>query len=135
MGLGDTILRGKWSIVGEKRDQFWMKVWRFGFGRAVSGSTFSEGASLSNKDDVAYWGKIYEVETEAEDDIDGKKTKIEINGSVMYGVDIEPCSVARFTMIEKSEDDFHEDEDEIDDDEDENNDDFFQNFDDIGMFE
>ena len=117
-----------------------MKVWRFGFGRAVSGSTFSEGASLSNKDDVAYWGKIYEVETEAEDDdVDEKKTKIEINGSVMYGVDIEPCSVARFTMIEKSEDDFYEDdEDEIDDDDDdddEDNDDFFQNFDDIGIFE
>ena len=53
----------------------------------------------------------------------------------MYGVDIEPCSVARFTMIEKSEDDFYEDEDEIDDEIDEINDDLFQNFDNIGMFE
>ena len=89
-GLGDTILRGKWSIIGEKRDQLWMKVWRFGFGRSVSGSTFSEGASLSNKDDVAYWGKIYQVDTaESKDDNgDGKSTKIEINGSVMYGVGI-----------------------------------------------
>lgn len=29
-GLGDTILRGKWSIIGEERDQLWMSVWRFG---------------------------------------------------------------------------------------------------------
>lgn len=40
-GLGDsTTLRGKWSIVGEKRDQLWMMVYRFGFGRSVSGSTY-----------------------------------------------------------------------------------------------
>lgn len=40
-GLGSsTILRGKWSIIGEKRDQLWMMVYRFGFGRSVSGSTF-----------------------------------------------------------------------------------------------
>jgi hypothetical protein len=42
-GLGDTILREKWPIVGDKRDQLWMKVWRFGFGQDVSGSTISEG--------------------------------------------------------------------------------------------
>jgi len=35
-----TILRGHWDITGELRDQFWMKVSRFGFGRSVSGSTF-----------------------------------------------------------------------------------------------
>lgn len=40
-GLGSsTVLRGKWSIIGEKRDQLWMMVYRFGFGRSVSGSTF-----------------------------------------------------------------------------------------------
>jgi hypothetical protein len=40
-GLGNsTVLRGKWSIIGEKRDQLWMMVHRFGWGRSVSGSTF-----------------------------------------------------------------------------------------------
>ena len=39
-GLGDTILRGKWWISGNDRDQLIMQVWRFGFGRSVSGSTY-----------------------------------------------------------------------------------------------
>ena len=40
-GLGNsTVLRGKWSIIGDKRDQLWMMVHRFGWGRSVSGSTF-----------------------------------------------------------------------------------------------
>ena len=40
-GLGNsTVFRGKWSIIGEKRDQLWMMVHRFGWGRSVSGSTF-----------------------------------------------------------------------------------------------
>ncbi len=106
-----------------------MKVWRFGFGRAVSGSTYSEGSTLSQKDDVAYWGKIYEVDvSEREDNIDDnpldwKGTKIEINGSVMLGVGLEPCSIARFTMIEKTEDDSYDDEDDDEDDDNDDNDD------------
>lgn len=39
-GLGDNILRGKFHIIGENRDQLWMQVWRFGFGRSVSGSVY-----------------------------------------------------------------------------------------------
>mmetsp|Transcript_13918 Transcript_13918/g.21151 ORF Transcript_13918/g.21151 Transcript_13918/m.21151 type:complete len:582 (+) Transcript_13918:314-2059(+) len=143
-GLGDTILRGKWSIVGDMRDQLWMKVWRFGFGRAVSGSTYSEGSTLSQQDDVAYWGKIYEVDVaQSEDKIDDdplnwKGTKIEINGSVMLGVGLEPCSIARFTMIEKTEDDYYDDDEEDDDDEDDIDDDYDDLpdlRDDIGSFE
>merc|ERR1712110_607588 len=104
-GLGDTILRGKWSIIGEYRDQLWMSVWRFGFGREVSGSTFSEGSHLTHQDDVSFWGKIYEIDaSDREDNIlddpkDWKGTKIEINGAVMIGWGLEPCSIARFTMI------------------------------------
>lgn len=119
-GLGDTVLRGKWRIGGEERDQLWMSVWRFGFGRDVSGSTFSEGSYLSSLDDVSYWGKIYELDVAVEEDsIEDdpsawKGTRIEINGAVMMGVGLEPCSIAQFTMIEKTEDDFDEDEDEID---------------------
>jgi len=126
-GYGDDlILRGKWSIIGNDRDQLWMNVWRFGFGRSVSGSTFSEGRSLTQKDEVAYWGKIYEVDaSNQEDSVDDdptewKGTRIEINGSVMQGVGLEPCSIARFTMIEKTEEDY-----DLDDDEDEDNDDNF----------
>jgi hypothetical protein len=40
-GLGEgTVLRGKWDVIGSKRDQLWMQVWRFGFGRSVSGSVY-----------------------------------------------------------------------------------------------
>jgi len=117
-GLGDTVLRGKWSIVGEESDQFWMSVWRFGFGRSVSGSTFSEGSQLKEEDDVSYWGKIYELDAAREEDSieddpnEWKGTKIEINGAVMLGVGLEPCSIARFTMIEKTEADYDDDEDD-----------------------
>ena len=39
-GLGGNILRGKFDIIGQDRDQLWMQVWRFGFGRSVSGSVY-----------------------------------------------------------------------------------------------
>jgi hypothetical protein len=39
-GLGEAILRGKFDIIGQDRDQLWMQIWRFGFGRSVSGSVF-----------------------------------------------------------------------------------------------
>lgn len=86
----------------------------------MSGSTFSEGSTLSQADEVAYWGKIYEVDVGSVDDgrensAEAKKTKIEVNGSVMFGVGLEPCSVARFTMIEKTEEDELHDDDDDDD--------------------
>ena len=38
-GLGSTVvLRGRWDIIGQDKDQIWLQVWRFGFGRSVSGS-------------------------------------------------------------------------------------------------
>ncbi len=98
-----------------------MNVWRFGFGRNVSGATFSEGPHLSHRDDVSYWGEIYELdaavdEDSIEDDPSAwKGTRIEINGAVMIGV-LEPCSIAQFTMIEKTEDDYDEEDDDDDDD-------------------
>lgn len=110
--------------VGDKRDQLWMEVLRFGFGRDVSGSTFSEGSSLSKEDDVAYWGQIYKIDSaskENDDVVDGStstrsdRAKIEINGSVMFGMDLEPCSIARFTMIEKTEEENYEEDDDDDD--------------------
>ena len=36
----EKILRGKWNIIGEEKDHLWFQVWRFGFGRSVSGSTY-----------------------------------------------------------------------------------------------
>ena len=55
---GHTILRGRFSVIGNKKDHIWMQILRFGFGRSVSGSVFSEGRSLSAEDEKAYWGKI-----------------------------------------------------------------------------
>mmetsp|Transcript_7181 Transcript_7181/g.10836 ORF Transcript_7181/g.10836 Transcript_7181/m.10836 type:complete len:484 (-) Transcript_7181:41-1492(-) len=138
-GLGETILRGKWFITGEDRDQLSMSVWRFGFGRGVSGSTFSEGTHLSSQDDVSYWGDIFEVDAAEEEDcimddpFNWKGTKIEVNGAVMLGVGLEPCSIARFTMIEKTEVDSNDDEDDDDDDDDDEVLDILP--DDVGSFE
>lgn len=128
-GLGNTILRGKWWIIGNEKDQLWMQVWRFGFGRSVSGSTYSEGSDLSQKDEVVYWGKIYELDgSSVEDNIDDdpinwRGKKIEINGSVMDGWGLEPCSVARFTMVEVTEDSHDDDDDDDDNDDDDDDDD------------
>lgn len=131
-GLGSSlILRGKWYVIGNNRDQLWMQVWRFGFGRSVSGSTYSEGTGLTHNDEKVYWGKIYEVDhKKKEDDTEGDEEKdseggkkVEINGAVMMGWGLEPCSVARFTMIEKTEDSFIDDDEEDDDDGDDDDDD------------
>lgn len=123
-GLGNsTVLRGKWSIIGDKRDQLWMMVHRFGWGRSVSGSTFSEGKSLTQDDEKSYWGKIKEVpksggDTGKEGDADtGDRKKVSIKGAVMVGWGLEPCSVGRFKMTEiedilEDEDDDEEEEEE-----------------------
>ena len=58
-GLGNAkILRGKWNLIGENRDQLWMQVFRFGFGRAVSGSTYSEGMGLTHEDQKGKWFRV-----------------------------------------------------------------------------
>lgn len=132
-GLGSsTVLRGKWSIIGDKRNKLWMMVYRFGFGRSVSGSTFSEGLSLTQNDEKCkqpacsmycrvisrtktfqgYWGTISEVES-ANDE-----KKIEVEGAVMVGWGLEPTTLGRYKMIE-IEDEMLEEDDEEDDDDDE----------------
>jgi len=71
---GSAILRGRFSVIGENRDHIWMQVMRFGFGRSVSGSVFSEGRSLSKDDEKAYWGKIKYVnnqDSEADEKSEG----------------------------------------------------------------
>ncbi|KAI2506550.1 hypothetical protein MHU86_7865 [Fragilaria crotonensis] len=140
-GLGDsTVLRGKWWIIGEERDQLWMQVWRFGFGRSVSGSTFSEGRMLSHDDAKSYWGRINHVE---DDEVDGfdddddddnddsdrqqrdtptatesnAPRRLQVKGSVIVGWGLEPQPVGRFIMREElEEEDYDEDDDDEDDD-------------------
>jgi len=123
-GLGSsTVLRGRWSIIGDKRDQLWMMVSRFGFGRSVSGSTFSEGTSLTQNDEKSYWGLIEEVATDsgAEDNIvegdepGAQNKKIQIEGAVMLGWGLEPCSIGRYKMIEMEDDMLEEEDDEEED--------------------
>lgn len=134
-GLGsDVILRGKWHIVGENRDQLWMQVWLFGFGRSAPGGCYSEG-SFTHNDRNSYWGMISEVNTTAKDfenrsesesffvkDVAWNVTestvpdkRIQIEGAVMFGVGLEPTKIADFTMIEKmgsDDEDFNRDGDE-----------------------
>jgi len=145
-GLGDsTVLRGKWWIVGDQRDHLQMQVWRFGFGRSVSGSTYSEGRMLTNDDAKSYWGKINDMHENDADDEEGSTTnkkkndpalndnsdhipakddeqrqrRLQVKGSVILGVGLEPQPVARFIMREEIEDNNEDEEEEDDDDEEE----------------
>jgi len=137
-GLGSaTVLRGKWNIIGEEKDHLWMQVYRFGFGRSVSGSVYSEGLGLTHNDEKAYWGKISKVQQANEEEkdttndqntpvdseaqqqeLDEDIIQIEVKGSVLDGWGLEPLPVARFTMVEKTEEDEYDDEDEDEEDDD-----------------
>lgn len=127
-GLGNSaILRGKFDVIGTDRDHLWMQVIRFGFGRSVSGSVYSEGPMLSHEDAKAYWGVIRRQidnksdvnnNTNIEDAIDTrsccsherKKNSLslsevqaplmEVEGSVLDGWGLEPMPVAKFIMRE-----------------------------------
>lgn len=135
-GLGEsTVLRGKWGVHGDQRDRLWMQVWRFGFGRSVSGSTYSEGSMLSHNDDKTYWGQISYMDEDMEkkdkkedeklklqsDAGEGEgKRRLQVEGSATIGY-LEPQPVARFIMREEldEEEDLEDDDDDKDEDEEE----------------
>jgi hypothetical protein len=131
-GLGDsTVLRGKWWIIGDERDQLFLQVWRFGFGRSVSGSTFSEGKALTHDDAKTYWGWTNYVDEDESNEITVPKEKsksqpakegdaprrLQVKGSVIVGWGLEPQPVANFIMREEvdEEDDFDDDAEDDDD--------------------
>ena len=146
-GLGESaILRGTFDVIGTEKDHLWMQVIRFGFGRSVSGSVYSEGRMLSHEDAKAYWGSIKaenddddnsEEEEHAKDSNDqtgfeakaqtdpdsctnrDKPVRLEVKGSVMDGWGLEPLPVARFIMRESSNELDMLEEDDDDDDEEE----------------
>jgi hypothetical protein len=111
-----------------------MQIWRFGFGRSVSGSVFSEGSCLSKDDEKTYWGKIQYVDadegkpmnlssdskaldTDPNRAIDRKSAeRLMVKGSVPYGYGLEPQPVGLFVMTESIEKDDFETEDDDDDD-------------------
>ena len=130
-GLGDnTVLRGKFDVIGQDRDQLWMQIWRFGFGRSVSGSVFSEGRHLTHEDAKTYWGTIQpesnlgkiskmngtamsqtpmnatamempDEDNRNDDSSDTREgSRFEVKGSVLVGWGLEPLPVARFLMRE-----------------------------------
>lgn len=108
-GLGDNILRGKFDVIGREKDQLWFQIVRFGFGRSVSGSVFSEGRMLSHEDAKAYWGTIRWNDDEQE-----ATTHLEVEGSVLDGWGLEPIPVGRFIMREATHEEFDEDDDDDD---------------------
>jgi hypothetical protein len=127
IGMGSsTILRGKFYVIGDNKDQLWMQVWRFGFGRSVSGSVYSEGTYLSQDDEKTYWGKIeyvaeeYEVDQGGDDEKQGggapvvsfdsqrldennnESKRLLVKGSVIIGGNgLEPQPIGRFIMTER----------------------------------
>jgi hypothetical protein len=142
-GMGaSTILRGKFYVIGDKKDQLWMQIWRFGFGRSVSGSVYSEGTYLSKDDEKTYWGRIEYVQDAQQDDSnqgDGSALPVEatnqsatspsslsddnprliVKGSVIFGGNgLEPQPIGRFILTERTtsqSEDEEEDDDEEDD--------------------
>jgi hypothetical protein len=143
-GLGTSaILRGKFDVIGTEKDQLWMQVIRFGFGRSVSGSVYSEGPMLSHEDAKAYWGTIAVVpesptsqngasapskdgnitsesssDSTAAPNSGNKPMQLEVVGSVLDGWGLEPSPVARFILRETTTmDDTDPMDDEDDDDE------------------
>lgn len=139
-GTGDTILRGKFDVVGQDKDSLWMHISRFGFGRSVSGSVYSEGRMLSQDDAKSYWGTIkYRSEHDdvdrniegtvsssdvaspgiSHDDDKDKDDKLEVRGSVLFGAALQPMPIGRFIMRETDEsfDSLFDDEEDEDDEE------------------
>lgn len=137
---GSAILRGRFSVIGKEKDHIWMQVIRFGFGRSVSGSVFSEGRSLTKDDEKAYWGKIeYEDQVEGNDSEDEESDqnsikseaqfdkpdakvdadrRLRVKGSVLFGYGLEPLPIGLFVLSETDSVDLEDDEDEDEDDED-----------------
>jgi hypothetical protein len=144
-GLGGAaILRGKFDIIGTEKDHLWMQVIRFGFGRSVSGSVYSEGPMLSHEDIKAYWGSIQKIALPDDRNLslgmingtvgdspdalgivdqnhESTLFRIEVEGSVLDGLGLEPMPVGRFILkeidptsqiIEDEDEDDEEDEDE-----------------------
>jgi hypothetical protein len=147
-GLGESILRGKFDVIGDSKDQLWMQVTRFGFGRSISGSVYSEGRMLTQEDAKTYWGTIrFEEQNDNEQQknespettigdesmsastnvveaSNDKPERFEVKGSVIMGWGLEPLPVALFIMRQVTEvDALDYDDDEDDDDDDEENDD------------
>ncbi|KAG7349386.1 hypothetical protein IV203_011983 [Nitzschia inconspicua] len=147
-GMGaSTILRGKFYVIGDKKDQLWMQIWRFGFGRSVSGSVYSEGTYLSKDDEKTYWGRIEYVQ-DGEGELGGTEGKdgdtatraskatiepgeshpsddnrrLRVKGSVIFGGNgLEPQPIGRFILTERTTaqtDEEDGDEEEDDDEED-----------------
>eukprot|EP00586_Coscinodiscus_wailesii_P001023 CAMPEP_0172483546 /NCGR_PEP_ID=MMETSP1066-20121228/10537_1 /TAXON_ID=671091 /ORGANISM="Coscinodiscus wailesii, Strain CCMP2513" /LENGTH=485 /DNA_ID=CAMNT_0013247457 /DNA_START=197 /DNA_END=1654 /DNA_ORIENTATION=+ len=133
---GVKILRGRFNVIGDKRDHLWFQVQRFGFGRSVSGSVYSEGIGLTADDERAYWGKIKQItientdndqkdtlstsskdntDTDNNNDESNKKQQLQVKGTVLLGWGLEPQPVGKFTMKEIVHDSNEEDEDDIDD--------------------
>jgi hypothetical protein len=147
-GLGESILRGKFDVIGQDKDQLWMQVTRFGFGRSVSGSVYSEGRMLTQEDAKTYWGTIlFEQQSDGEQEnnespeativgdeststtmaeaSNDKPERLEVKGSVIMGWGLEPLPVALFIMREVTEVDaldYDADEDDDEDDDEEEDD-------------
>jgi hypothetical protein len=107
-GVGTEVqLRGKWDIWGDDRDLLWMQIMRFGFGRDISGSTYSEGQHLSHNDCKRYHGRIKNADVGS----------IQVKGEVYLG-DVTPYREALFTLKEVHDDPTDEEEEDEDEEED-----------------
>lgn len=91
----NKILRGPFDVT--KNDNLAFKVSRFGMGRSVAGSVYSEGLGLTHEDERSYVGVIEE-----------RNGRLRIQGIVTFGTDLgedaRPEPVGRFVLTESQVD-------------------------------
>jgi hypothetical protein len=87
----NKILRGRFDITGNDRLTF--EVSRFGMGRSVAGSVYSEGRGLTHDDERNYSGVVQE-----------QNGRLRVEGTVTFGTDLgedaRPEPVGRFILTE-----------------------------------
>ncbi|CAB9518551.1 expressed unknown protein [Seminavis robusta] len=104
----NKILRGRFEIT--KDNKLWFRVSRFGMGRSVPGSVYSEGIGLSHEDERTYVGTIEEQSDDRE------RRTLRVEGKVTFGNDMgsdaRPEPVGTFLMHEVDDASLEMNEDE-----------------------
>jgi len=85
-GDDNKVLRGRWAITGEKKEQIRLHTSRFGFGK-ISANTYGSG-----NEDKSYWGAL------TRKDDDGSIVCEE--GCILAGLGLEPTTIGSFRLLE-----------------------------------
>jgi len=90
------LLKGKWEVAGEKKEQIRLHTSRFGFGK-VSANTYGHG-----NEDRSYWGVLSregDAGMSEKEKAEGSGL-ITCDGAIMAGLGLEPVSIGSFRLLE-----------------------------------